>query len=255
MRDHAYKWASNQKLIHHLHLKDNIATYKVKHTSNLIAAMATKILALFAVLALSVSAAKAVFIPQWSLASTAATIPQYIPSVTAAGFENPIAQSYRLQQAFASSIISSALWQQQSSAHLAVQSIVAQQQLQQLSPAFNQLAITNPAANLQQQQLFQALNQLAVANTAAYSQQQVSSFNQLAVANPAAILQQQLQTLNPLTAVNPTAFLQQQQQQLQQLNQLVVALLQQQQLLQLNQLAATNPATYWQQPIVANSIF
>ena len=216
--------------------------------------MATKILALFAVLALSVSAAKAVFIPQWSLASTAATIPQYIPLVTAAGFENPIAQSYRLQQAFASSIISSALWQQQSSAHLAVQSIVAQQQLQQLSPAFNQLAITNPAANLQQQQLFQALNQLAVANTAAYSQQQVSSFNQQAVANPAAILQQQLQTLNPLTAVNPTAFLQQQQQ-LQQLNQLVVALLQQQQLLQLNQLAATNPATYWQQPIVANSIF
>ena len=216
--------------------------------------MATKILALFAVLALSVSAAKAVFIPQWSLASTTATIPQYIPLVTAAGFENPIAQSYRLQQAFASSIISSALWQQQSSAHLAVQSIVAQQQLQQLSPAFNQLAITNPAANLQQQQLFQALNQLAVANTAAYSQQQVSSFNQLAVANPAAILQQQLQTLNPLTAVNPTAFLQQQQQ-LQQLNQLVVALLQQQQLLQLNQLAATNPATYWQQPIVANSIF
>jgi len=219
--------------------------------------MATKILALFAVLALSASATKAIFIPQWSLASTAATIPQYIPSVTAVGFENSIVQSYRLQQALTSSIISLALWQQQSSAHLAVQSIVAQQQLQQLSPAFNQLAITNPAANLQQQQLFQALNQLAVANTAAYSQQQVSSFNQLAVANPAAILQQQLQTLNPLTAVNPTAFLQQQQQQqqLQQLNQLVVALLQQQQLLQLNQLAVTNPATYWQQPIVANSIF
>ena len=219
--------------------------------------MATKILALFAVLALSASAAKAIFIPQWSLASTAATIPQYIPSVTSVGFENPIVQSYRLQQALTSSIISSALWQQQSSAHLAVQSIVAQQQLQQLSPAFTQLAIANLAANLQQQQLFQALNQLSVANTAAYSQQQVSSFNQLAVANPAAILQQQLLTLNPLTAVNPTAFLQQQQQQLllQQLNQLVVALLQQQQLLQLNQLVATNPDSYWQQPIVVSSIF
>ena len=99
MRDHAYKWASNQKLIHHLHLKDNIATYKVKHTSNLIAAMATKILALFVVLALSVSAAKAVFIPQWSLASTAATIPQYIPLVTAAGFENPTGYSKRSHQA------------------------------------------------------------------------------------------------------------------------------------------------------------
>jgi len=219
--------------------------------------MATKILALFAVLALSASAAKAIFIPQWSLASTAATIPQYIPSVTAVGFENPIVQSYRLQQV-TSSIISSALWQQQSSAHLAVQSIVAQQQLQQLSPAFNQLAIANLATNLQQQQLFQALNQLSVANTAAYSQQQVPSFNQLAVANLAAILQQQLQTLNPLTQVNPTAFLQQQQQQqqqLQQLNQLVVALLQQQQLLQLNQLVATNPDSYWQQPIVVSSIF
>jgi len=219
--------------------------------------MATKILALFAVLTLSVSATKAVFIPQWSLASTAATIPQYIPLVTAAGFEKPIAQSYRLQQAFASSIISSALWQQQSPAHLTVQSIVTQQQLQQLPSAFNQLAIANPTAYWQQQQLFQALNQLAVANTAAYSQQQISSFNQLAVANPAAILQQQLLTLNPLAAVNPTTFLQQQQ--LLQLNQLAAvnptALLQQQQLQQLNQLAATNPAAYWQQPIVASSIF
>ncbi|KAG2563666.1 kafirin PSKR2-like [Panicum virgatum] len=171
--------------------------------------MATKTFALLVVLALLVSAATAVFIPQWSLASTAATIPQYIPSVTSVGFENPIVQSYMLQQALASSIIPSALWQQQSSAHLAVQSVVAQKQLQQLSPAFNQLAIANPTTFLQQQQLFQALNQLAVANTASYSQQQMSSFNQLAVANPAAILQQQLLTLNPLTAVNPTAFLQQ----------------------------------------------
>ncbi|KAG2563644.1 kafirin PSKR2-like [Panicum virgatum] len=222
--------------------------------------MATKIFALLALLAVSVSAATAVFVPQCSLASTAATIPQYIPQVTAVGFENPIFQSYRLQQALTSSIIASALWQQQSSAHLTVQSIVAQQQLHQLSPAFNQLAIANPAAYLQQQQLFQALNQLAVANTAAYlqqqqlfqalnqlavanivaySQQQMSSFNQLAIASPAAILQQQLLTLNPLAAVNPTAFLQQQQQQL----------------LQLNQLAATNPAAYWQQPIVAGSLF
>ncbi|PUZ45497.1 hypothetical protein GQ55_8G228600 [Panicum hallii var. hallii] len=203
--------------------------------------MATKILALLALLALSVSMATAVFIPQCSLASTAATIPRYIPPVTAVGFENPIVQSYRLQQALVSSIIPSALWQQQSSAHLTVQSIMAQQQLQQLSPAFNLLATANSATYLQQQQLFQALNQQAVANTVAYSQQQMSPFNQLAVANPAAILQQQLLTLNPLAAVNPTAFLQQQQQQ--------------QQLLQLNQLAVTNPAAYLQQPIIASSLF
>ena len=99
--------------------------------------MATKIFALLALLALSVSATTAVIIPQYSLAASAATIPQYLSPIAAVGYEHPIVQSNRLQQALAASILQSqavvlqqqsALLQQQSLAHLIVQSIVAQQQ-------------------------------------------------------------------------------------------------------------------------------
>jgi hypothetical protein len=203
--------------------------------------MAAKIFAFLALLALSMSAATAVVIPQCSLA--AATIPQYLPSVTGVGYEHPIVQSYRLQQALAASILPSsamflqqpsALLHQQSSAHLAVQSITTQQQ--QFLPAFNQLAMLNPVSYLQQQQL---LNQLAVANPAAYlQQQQLLPYNQLAVANAAAFLQQQqLLPVNPLAAANPAAFWLQQQ------------------LLRVNPLALTNPAALWQQPIIGSSLF
>jgi hypothetical protein len=60
--------------------------------------------------------------------------------------------------------------QQQSLAHLSVQTIAVQQQQQQFLLALSQLALANPAAYLQQQLL--ASNPLAVANDAAYQQQQ-----------------------------------------------------------------------------------
>ncbi|RLM58227.1 zein-alpha PMS1-like [Panicum miliaceum] len=200
--------------------------------------MATKIFALLALLALSVSATTAVIIPQCSLATSAATIPQYLSPIAAVGYEHPIVQSYRLQRALGASILQSstmflqqqsALLQQQSSAHLTVQSIAAQQQ-HVLSP-FSQVALANPTANLQQQ-----INQLATVNPAAYLQQQLLPFNQLAAANSAAFSQQQqLVPFNPLAVAHPTAFLQQQQ--------------------LVNQLALTSPAVFWQQPIVGATLF
>ncbi|CAL4991589.1 unnamed protein product [Urochloa decumbens] len=204
--------------------------------------MAAKICVLLALLALSMSAATAVLIPQCSLAATA-TIPQYLPHVTALGYGNPIVQSYRQQQALAASILSSpatflqqqsALLQQQSLAHQTVQNILAQQQV--LSP-FSQLAMASPAAYLQQQQLL-PFNQLAVAN-AYLQQQQLLPFNPLAVANPAAFLQQQqLLPFTPLAFANSAA------------------LLQQQQLLRVNPVAAVmSPAAFWQNPIIGSRIF
>ncbi|PVH34490.1 hypothetical protein PAHAL_8G231100 [Panicum hallii] len=189
--------------------------------------MAAKIFALLALLALSVSAATAVIAPQCSVATAAATIPQYLSPVTTTGYEHPIVQSYRLQQALAASIVpslamflpqQSAIIQQQSLAHLTVQSIVAQRQ--QLLLQLNQQAVANPIAYLQQQQLL--------------------PFNQLAVANPAALLQQQqLLQFNPLVVANTASFTQQQQQQL----------------LAFNPLALTNPAAFWQQPNIVSTLF
>ncbi|PUZ39739.1 hypothetical protein GQ55_9G361300 [Panicum hallii var. hallii] len=204
--------------------------------------MAAKIFALLALLALSVSATTAVIIPQCSLAAAAATIPQYLSPIAAVGYEHPIVQSYRLQQALAASVLpssamflqqQSALLQWQSLAHQTVQSITAQQQ-HVLSP-FSQLAVANPAAYLQQQ-MFLPLNQLAVVNPAAYLQQQHLPFNQLAIGNSVASFQrQQLLPVNPFAAASPAALWQQQQ--------------------LVNQLALTSPAVFWQQPIVGSTIF
>ena len=200
--------------------------------------MATKIFALLALLALSMSATTAVIIPQCSLAASAATIPQYFSPIAAVGYENPIVQSNRLQHALAASVLQSqaivlqqqsALLQQQSLAHLTVQSIMAQQQ--RVLPPFSQLALQNPAAYLQQQMFF-PFNQLATVNSAAYSQQQLLPFNQLAVANSAAFSQQ---LFNPLAVAHPVAFWQQQQ--------------------LVNQLALTSHAAFLQQPIVGSTIF
>ncbi|CAD6256162.1 unnamed protein product [Miscanthus lutarioriparius] len=133
--------------------------------------MATKILALLALLALSVRATTAVIIPQCSLAPNA-IIPQFLPPLTPMGFEHPAMQAYRLQLALAASILQQpiAQLQQQSSAHLTVQTIAAQQQQQQFLLALSQLAVANPTANLQQQ--LPASNPLALANAATYQQQQ-----------------------------------------------------------------------------------
>ncbi|XP_039778505.1 kafirin PSKR2-like [Panicum virgatum] len=115
--------------------------------------MAAKIFALLALLALSESATTAFIILQCSLAASTATILQYLSPIAAIGYEHPIVQSNKLQQALAASILQShavilqqqsALLQQQSLAHLIVQSIVAQQQ-HILSP-FSQLTLENPAA-------------------------------------------------------------------------------------------------------------
>ena len=54
--------------------------------------MATKIFALLALLALSMSAATTVIIPQCSLAPNA-VIPQFLPPVSAMGFEHPAVQA------------------------------------------------------------------------------------------------------------------------------------------------------------------
>ena len=200
--------------------------------------MATKIFALLALLALFVSTTTAVITPPCSVAASAATIPQYLSPIAGVGYEHPIVQSNRLQNALAASIQQSqeivlqqqsALLQQQSFAHLIVQSIVAQQQCV-LSP-FSQLALQNPAAYLQQQMLL-PFNQLAAVNSAAYSQQQLLPFNQLVVANSVAFSQQ---LFNPLAVAQPAAFWQQQQ--------------------LVNQLALTSSAAFFQRPIVGSTIF
>ncbi|KAG2563381.1 hypothetical protein PVAP13_8KG349506 [Panicum virgatum] len=69
--------------------------------------MATKIFALLALLALSMSATTAVIMPQCSLAASAATIPQYFSPIAAVGYENPIVQSNKLQHALAASVLQS----------------------------------------------------------------------------------------------------------------------------------------------------
>nr|AAD22148.1 alpha-kafirin [Sorghum bicolor] len=175
--------------------------------------MATMIFAFLALLALSVSTTTAVIIPQCSLAPNA-IISQFLPPFTPMGFEHPALQAYRLQQALANSILQQpfAQLQQQSSAHLTVQTIAAQQQ-QQFLLALKQLALANPVAYLQQQLL--ASNPLALVNNAAYLQQQLQQvlpvISQVALANPAAYLQQQQLAYNPLVTANAAAYLQQQQ--------------------------------------------
>ena len=91
--------------------------------------MATKIFALLALVALSVSATTAVIIPQCSLAPNAIN-PQFLPPITPMGFEQSAVQAYRLQQALAVSILQQliAQLQQQSLAHLSIQTIVGQLQ-------------------------------------------------------------------------------------------------------------------------------
>jgi hypothetical protein len=54
--------------------------------------MATKIFALLGLLAVSMSAATAVIIPQCSLAPNA-VIPQFLPPVSVVGFEHPVVQA------------------------------------------------------------------------------------------------------------------------------------------------------------------
>nr|AAK32953.1 zp22/D87 [Zea mays] len=237
--------------------------------------MATKILALLALLALFVSATNAFIIPQCSLAPSA-IIPQFLPPVTSMGFEHLAVQAYRLQQALTASVLQQpidqlavvnpvAYLQQQllASNPLALANVAAyqQQQLQQFLPALSQLAMVNPAAYLQQQQLLSS-SPLAVVNAPTYLQQQllqqiVPALTQLAVANPAAYLQQLL-PFNQLTVSNSAAYLQQRQPLLNPLavaNPLVAAFLQQQQLLPYNQFSLMNPALSWQQPIVGGAIF
>ena len=136
----------------------------MKRTSNVLATMATKIFALLALLALSVSATTAVIIPQCSLAPNVIN-PQFLPPITPMGFVQSAVQAYRLQQALAASILQQpiAQLQQQSSAHLTIQTIAEQQQF---LPALSQLVAANPTAYLQQQLL--ASNPLAMANVATY---------------------------------------------------------------------------------------
>jgi len=88
--------------------------------------MATKIFAFLALLALSLSTTTAVIILQCSLVPNA-IISQFLPSFTPVGFEHPALQAYRLQQVLANSILQQpfAQLQQQSSAHLTVQTIAA----------------------------------------------------------------------------------------------------------------------------------
>jgi hypothetical protein len=112
--------------------------------------MATKILSLLALLALFVSATNAFIIPQCSLAPSA-IIPQFLPPVSSMGFEHPAVQAYRLQQALAASVLQQpiAQLQQQSLAHLTIQTIaMQQQQQQQFLLALSHLAMVNPGADL-----------------------------------------------------------------------------------------------------------
>ncbi|KAJ1280033.1 hypothetical protein BS78_04G201400 [Paspalum vaginatum] len=222
--------------------------------------MAARIFALLALLALSVSAASAVLIPQYSL-----VVPSYLQPWTAATFEHPIVQSYRAQQALAASLFPSVStifqqpWalQQQSSAHLAIQSVMAlQHQQQQFLPSFNRFALANPAAYLQQQQLLR-FNQLAVVNPTSYFlQQQLLPFNQLAVASPTSyFLQQQLLPFNQLAVANSAAYFQQQQFNTLAVSNAANALYQQQQQFAFNPLAATYPSTIYQQPIIGGAYF
>nr|AAC01576.1 22-kDa alpha zein 8 [Zea mays] len=206
--------------------------------------MATKILALLALLALFVSATNAFIIPQCSLAPSA-IIPQFLRPVTSMGFEHLAVQAYRLQQALAASVLQQPInqLQQQSLAHLTIQTIATQQQ-QQFLPALSQLDVVNPVAYLQQQVL--ASNPLALANVAAYQQQQqlqqfLPALSQLAMVNPAAYLQQQqLLSSSPLVVGNAPTYLQQQL-----LQQIVPAL---------TQLAVANPAAYLQQLLPFNQL-
>jgi hypothetical protein len=212
--------------------------------------MAAKICAFLALLALSVSAATAVTMPQCSVAAAVATIPQLLSPYAIVGYEHPIVQSYRLQQALAASIAPSSAMVN-SAAYLQQQQLVTRNQLVAVNPAAillqqpNPLDVANPTAFWQQQQ--QLVNQMAVVNRAAILQQQL---NQLVVANPATFWQQQQQLVNQLAAVNPTAILQQQQ-----LNPLVVAnpTAFWQQLV--NQQALTSPAASFQQAIVGSALF
>jgi hypothetical protein len=122
-----------------------------------LATITAKIFALLMLLALSVSAAAAVYVPQISLATAAVTILQYLPNSNALGYENSIVQSYRLRQALVANILLSptlflqkpwAQSQHHSLAHVIVQSIIGQQQQQQQQflPTFNDLALVSPAA-------------------------------------------------------------------------------------------------------------
>nr|ACG29963.1 hypothetical protein [Zea mays] len=182
--------------------------------------MATKILALLALLALLVSATNAFIIPQCSQAPIASLLPPYLSPAVSSVYENPIVQPYRIQQAIATGILPlsplflqqpSALLQQLPLVHLVAQNIRAQQ-----------------------------LQQLVLANLAAYSQQhQFLPFNQLTMSNSVAYLQQRQQLLNPLAVANP----------------LVAAFLQQQQLLPYNRFSLMNPVLSRQQPIVGGAIF
>jgi hypothetical protein len=206
--------------------------------------MATKILALLALLALFVSATNAFIIPQCSLAPSA-IIPQFLPPVTSMGFEHPAVQAYRLQQALAASVLQQPIsqLQQQSLAHLTIQTIATQQQ-QQFLPALSLLAMVNPAAYLQQQLL--ASKPLALANVVANQQQQqlqqfLPAHSPLAMVNPTAYLQQQqLLSFSPLAVANAPTYLQQQL-----LQHIVPAL---------TQLAVANPAAYLQQLLPFNQL-
>nr|ACG29964.1 hypothetical protein [Zea mays] len=218
--------------------------------------METKIFSLLMLLALSTCVANATIFPQCSQAPIASLFPPYLPSIIASVCENPALQPYRLQQAIAASVLQQPIsqLQQQSLAHLTIQTIATQQQ-QQFLPALSHLAMVNPAAYLQQQLL--ASNPLALANVVANQpQQQLQQFlpalSQLAMVNPVAYLQQQqLLSSSPLAVANAPTYLQQQllQQIVPALTQLVVAnpAAYLQQLLPFNQLTMSNSAAYLQQ--------
>ncbi|PUZ55861.1 hypothetical protein GQ55_5G246100 [Panicum hallii var. hallii] len=186
--------------------------------------MAAKIFALLALLALSVSAATAVVIPQYSSpfsAATIASIPQFFPSVGAFGLAQPIAQSYRQQYAFAAGIPSlSPLTFQQSFAIPQLPYLYNQLAIPQLPYLYNQLVIS---------QLPYLYNQLAISQLPYfYNQRAISQlpylYNQLAIS-------QLPYMYNQLAVANPTNFM------------------------PFNQLAVRSPTTFWQQPFVGSTCF